>query len=166
MPFGACETGVSRTTSAGLRVIAGAAWDIYGFILHAGRRLEFATFGTLLPAARQKRKDSFGKIFPEMTLSLLRQTLLRTRFRAVLELLHKWQTSYSWLKIKGFSTALILRLQSTIRFGHVSAASISSEILTKERNFHPCGSPRISHRPLAVRPSRSGPPHLRPAHPL
>src|SRR5579871_2601901 len=33
MPFGAWETGVSRTTSAGLRVMAGAACDIQ-LILH------------------------------------------------------------------------------------------------------------------------------------
>jgi hypothetical protein len=35
MPFGACETGVSRTTSAGARVIAGAACDMICILAHA-----------------------------------------------------------------------------------------------------------------------------------
>src|SRR5215831_5923423 len=41
MPFGAWETGVCRTTSAGLRVIAGAACDISAYSTHRGRCFRF-----------------------------------------------------------------------------------------------------------------------------
>ena len=41
MPFGAWETGVCRTTSAGLRVIAGAACDISAYFTHRVRCSRF-----------------------------------------------------------------------------------------------------------------------------
>src|SRR5882724_5310325 len=63
---------------------------------------------------------------------------------------------------KGFSTVLILRRGSTIRFGHESAAS-DPLIPTRKGTFTPCGSRRISLRPLPGPPSRSAPPRLPPA---
>jgi hypothetical protein len=42
--LGACETGVSRTTSAGLRVMAGAACDMQNYSTHSLGLASFVAF--------------------------------------------------------------------------------------------------------------------------
>src|SRR2546422_8272355 len=58
MPFGACDTGVWRTTSAGGRVMAGAACDMVSILAH--RPTEPARSGAIGTAALQSQGHVSG----------------------------------------------------------------------------------------------------------